>query len=484
MPVTIHVTSPSTSTDADKYKPEGQDVNTKTGVAPAAEGIKNKSDLPSSTKYTWKDTPDVTTAGNKPATVVVTYPDGSKYEVPVTVHVTTPTTPTDADKYTPKGQDVDTKTGVVPNPAEGIKNKGDLPDGTKYTWKDTPDVTTAGDKPATVVVTYPDGSKDEVPVTIHVTTPTTPTDADKYTPEGQDVNTKTGVVPNPAEGIKNKGDLPDGTKYTWKDTPDVTTAGESTGVIVVTYPDGSKDEVPVTIHVTNPATPTDADKYTPEGQDVNTKTGVVPNPAEGIKNKSDLPDGTKYTWEKTPDVTKPGESTGVIVVTYPDGSKDEVTVKVIVNTNNVTPETQPIHTTPGVLPNPADAIKNKDEMPAGTKYTWKEVPNVNTVGEHTGVITVTYPDGSSVDLTVKVYVDVVAKENNSKNTAQVITKPVAENNEKKTSATPAQQIKHSEKATLPQTGAKSENTAGILGLAIAAVGSLFGLGAGKKRRDK
>ncbi len=483
VPVTIHVTNPATPTDADKYTPEGQDVNTKTGVVPnPAEGIKNKGDLPDGTKYTWKDTPDVTTAGDKPATIVVIYPDGSKDEVPVTIHVTNPTT--DADKYTPEGPDVNTKTGVVPDPAEGIKNKGDLPDGTKYTWKDTPDVTTAGDKPATVVVTYPDGSKDEVPVTIHVTNPATPTDADKYTPEGQDVNTKTGVVPNPAEGIKNKGDLPDGTKYTWKDTPDVTTAGESTGVIVVTYPDGSKDEVPVTIHVTNPATPTDADKYTPEGQDVNTKTGVVPNPAEGIKNKSDLPDGTKYTWEKTPDVTKPGESTGVIVVTYPDGSKDEVTVKVIVNTNNVTPETQPIHTTPGVLPNPADAIKNKDEMPAGTKYTWKEVPNVNTVGEHTGVITVTYPDGSSVDLTVKVYVDVVAKENNSKNTAQVITKPVAENNEKKTSATPAQQIKHSEKATLPQTGAKSENTAGILGLAIAAVGSLFGLGAGKKRRDK
>ena len=483
VPVTVHVTNPATPTDADKYTPEGQDVNTKTGVVPnSAEGIKNKGDLPDGTKYTWKDTPDVTTAGDKPATIVVIYPDGSKDEVPVTIHVTNPTT--DADKYTPEGQDVNTKTGVVPDPAEGIKNKGDLPDGTKYTWKDTPDVTTAGDKPTTVVVTYPDGSKDEVPVTIHVTNPATPTDADKYTPEGQDVNTKTGVVPNPAEGIKNKGDLPDGTKYTWKDTPDVTTAGESTGVIVVTYPDGSKDEVPVTIHVTNPATPTDADKYTPEGQDVNTKTGVVPNPAEGIKNKSDLPDGTKYTWEKTPDVTKPGESTGVIVVTYPDGSKDEVTVKVIVNTNNVTPETQPIHTTPGVLPNPADAIKNKDEMPAGTKYTWKEVPNVNTVGEHTGVITVTYPDGSSVDLTVKVYVDVVAKENNSKNTAQVITKPVAENNEKKTSATPAQQIKHSEKATLPQTGAKSENTAGILGLAIAAVGSLFGLGAGKKRRDK
>ncbi|OYS16579.1 hypothetical protein CBF69_01655, partial [Lactobacillus taiwanensis] len=238
----------------------------------------------------WQTLPSLAEANPKaPATVRINFTDGSYLDVPVAVNVT----PTDADKYTPEGQDVNTKTGVVPNPAEGIKNKSDLPDGTKYTWKDTPDVTTAGDKPATVVVSYPDGSKDEVPVTIHVTNPAT--DADKYTPEGQDVNTKTGVVPNPAEGIKNKSDLPDGTKYTWKDTPDVTTAGDKPATVVVSYPDGSKDEVPVTIHVTNPAT--DADKYTPEGQDVNTKTGVVPNPAEGIKNKSDLPDGTKYTWK-------------------------------------------------------------------------------------------------------------------------------------------------------------------------------------------
>ena len=486
VPVTIHVTNPTTPTDADKYSPEGQDVNTKTGVVPdPADGIKNKSDLPDGTKYTWEKTPDVSTEGNKPATVVVTYPDGSKDEVPVTIHVTNPTT--DADKYTPEGQDVNTKTGVVPDPAEGIKNKSDLPDGTEYTWKDTPDVSTEGNKPATVVVTYPDGSKDEVPVTIHVTNPTTPTDADKYTPEGQDVNTKPGVVPEPAEGIKNKSDLPDGTKYTWKDTPDVTKPGKTTGVIVVTYPDGSKDEVPVTIHVTNPTT--DADKYTPEGQDVNTKPGVVPNPADGIKNKSDLPDGTKYTWEKTPDVTKPGESTGVIVVTYPDGSKDKVTIKVIVNTNNVTPETQPIHTTPGVLPNPADGIKNKDEMPAGTKYTWKVVPNVDTVGEHTGVITVTYPDGTSVDVTVKVFVDAGTKETDNKTnipSQTISTKhPVSINTTTSTPTASKQQTANTEKkATLPQTGAKSESAVGLLGLAIAAVGSLFSLGAGKKRRDK
>ena len=481
VPVTIHVTNPTASTDADKYKPEGQDVNTKTGVVPAAEeGIKNKNDLPSGTKYTWKTTPDVTTAGNKPATVVVTYPDGSTTEVPVTVHVTSPET--DADKYKPEGQDVNTKTGVVPAAEEGIANKSDLPSGTKYTWKTTPDVTTAGNKPATVVVTYPDGSKDEVPVTVHVTNPSKTTDADKYKPEGQDVNTKTGVVPAAEEGIKNKSDLPSGTKYTWRDTPDIATTGNKPATIVVTYPDSSKDKVPVTVHVTNPSKTTDADKYKPEGQTISTKTGEVPNPADGIKNKSDLPSGTKYTWKTAPDVSTTGNKAATIVVTYPDGSKDEVNVKVVVNTNNVTPETQPIHTTPGVLPNPAEGIKNKAEMPNGTKYTWKEIPNVNIVGEHTGMITVTYPDGSSVDLKVKVYVDTGAKENNSMNNQATI-QPSASTTTNASNMNTKQNIK-SEKTTLPQTGAKSENAAGILGLAIAAVGSLFSLGVGKKRRDK
>ncbi|OYS84210.1 hypothetical protein CBG04_04430, partial [Limosilactobacillus reuteri] len=384
--------------------PTGQNVTTKVGEVPdAGQGIANKGDLPDGTKYSWKTTPDVSTEGEKPAVVIVTYPGGSSVEVPVTVTVTK--NPTDADKYTPEGQDVNTKTGVVPNPAEGIKNKSDLPDGTKYTWKDTPDVTTAGDKPATVVVSYPDGSKDEVPVTIHVTNPAT--DADKYTPEGQDVNTKTGVVPNPAEGIKNKSDLPDGTKYTWKDTPDVTTAGDKPATVVVSYPDGSKDEVPVTIHVTNPAT--DADKYTPEGQDVNTKTGVVPNPAEGIKNKSDLPDGTKYTWKDTPDVTTAGDKPATVVVSYPDGSKDEVPVTIHVtnpatDADKYTPEGQDVNTKTGELPNPADGIKNKSDLPDGTKYTWKDTPDVTTAGDKPATVVVSYPDGSKDEVPVTIHV--------------------------------------------------------------------------------
>ncbi|MDO6362392.1 Rib/alpha-like domain-containing protein, partial [Lactobacillus paragasseri] len=203
-------------------------------------------------------------------------------------------------------------------------------------------------------------------------------------------------------------------------------------------------------------------------------------PAEkGIKNKDDMPSGTKYTWEKTPDVTKPGKTTGTVIVTYPDGSKDKVNVTVIIGTNHVTPEPQPIHTTPGVVPNPSEGIKNKNDMPEGTKYTWKEVPNVSTIGEHTGVVTVTYPDGSSVDVTVKVYVDATGT---SDNNGGKTTETNSETNTAK--AATVNENHHAEKNTLPQTGAKSENTAGILGLAIAAVGSLFGLGVDRKKRQK
>ncbi|MEI2414392.1 Rib/alpha-like domain-containing protein [Ligilactobacillus salivarius] len=412
VPVKVHVTDPRT--DADKNDPKGQDINVNVGDEPKAEdGISNKDDMPSGTKYEWKDgqTPDTTTPGIKEGTIKVTYPDGTKEEVPVKVHVTDPRT--DADKNDPKGQDINVNVGDEPKAEDGISNKDDMPSGTKYEWKDgqTPDTTTPGIKEGTIKVTYPDGTKEEVPVKVHVTDPRT--DADKNDPKGQDINVNVNDEPKAEDGISNKDDMPSGTKYEWKDgqTPDTTTPGIKEGTIKVTYPDGTKEEVPVKVHVTDPRT--DADKNDPKGQDINVNVGDEPKAEDGISNKDDMPSGTKYEWKdgQTPDTTTPGIKEGTIKVTYPDGTKEEVPVKVHVtdprtDADKNDPKGQDINVNVGDEPKAEDGISNKDDMPSGTKYEWKDgqTPDTTTPGIKEGTIKVTYPDGTKEEVPVKVHV--------------------------------------------------------------------------------
>ncbi|WP_201712442.1 Rib/alpha-like domain-containing protein, partial [Streptococcus salivarius] len=128
------------------------------------------------------------------------------------------------------------------------------------------------EKDATVVVTYPDGSKDEVPVKVIVKDPRT--DADKNTPVAKDQTVKPGDQPNAKDSIGNVGDLPEGTKFEYKTPVDTTTEGEKDATVIVTYPDGSKDEVPVKVIVKAPRT--DADKNTPTVDNQETKATPAP----------------------------------------------------------------------------------------------------------------------------------------------------------------------------------------------------------------
>ncbi|WP_302606557.1 Rib/alpha-like domain-containing protein [Lactobacillus intestinalis] len=350
--------------DADKNDPKGGTITVNENAvltpADAEQAITNKADLTNVSTYTWdkNDTPSTAKPGTFDGKVIVTYADKSEDVVPVKVIVKSL-----ADEYTPEGQTVNVKKGQTPNAEEGIKNTNELPKGTKYTWKDTPDTSTVGTKSATIVVTYPDGSKDEVPVKVVVTDNSQPSekpDSEKYEPEGQTVNVKKGQTPNPEEGIKNTNDMPKGTKYTWKTTPDTSTVGTKSATIVVTYPDGSKDEVPVKVVVTDnsqPAEKPDSEKYEPEGQTVNVKKGQTPNPEEGIKNTNELPKGTKYTWKDTPDTSTVGTKSATIVVTYPDGSKDEVPVKVVVTKDETQPVTPITPEQPNTPENPTNTTK-------------------------------------------------------------------------------------------------------------------------------
>ncbi|MBY3600849.1 Rib/alpha-like domain-containing protein [Enterococcus faecium] len=353
--------------DADKYEPtvEGEKVEIG-GTVDLTDNVTNLPALPEGTTVT-DVTPggtiDTNTPGNYEGVIEVTYPDGTKDTVKVPVEVTD--NRSNADKYNPEGQKVTTDLNKEPDASEGIKNKEDLPKGTTYAWKEKVDVSTAGNKKGTIVVTYPDGSSDEVEVDVTVTD--TRSDADKYNPEGQKVTTDLNKEPDASEGIKNKEDLPKGTTYAWKEKVDVSTAGNKKGTIVVTYPDGSSDEVEVDVTVTD--TRSDADKYNPEGQKVTTDLNKEPDASEGIKNKEDLPKGTTYTWKEKVDVSTAGNKKGTVVVTYPDGSKEEVEVTISVVDKKAPNKPQ------------VDPITEGDQIVTG-----KTEPNAE--------VTVTLPDGS------------------------------------------------------------------------------------------
>ncbi|MCQ8266902.1 Rib/alpha-like domain-containing protein, partial [Streptococcus suis] len=334
------------------------------GNTPNAEdSITNFPDLPAGTTVDFKDPIDTTTPGEKDATVIVTYPDGSTDEVPVKVTVyiqkngpgtAAPELPTlkISELFTPESKDQEVTVGNTPNAEDSITNFPDLPAGTTVDFKDPIDTTTPGEKDATIIVTYPDGSTDEVPVKVTVyiqkngpgtATPELPTlkISELFTPESKDQEVTVGNMPNAEDSITNFPDLPAGTTVDFKDPIDTTTPGEKDATIIVTYPDGSTDEVPVKVTVyiqkNGPGTATPelptlkiSELFTPESKDQTVNVGDTPNAEDSITNFPDLPAGTTVDFKDPIDTTTPGEKDATVIVTYPDGSTDEVPVKIMV----------------------------------------------------------------------------------------------------------------------------------------------------------
>ncbi|MCT1636087.1 Rib/alpha-like domain-containing protein, partial [Corynebacterium pseudodiphtheriticum] len=68
----------------------------------------------------------------------------------------------------PKGKTIIVAQGGNPDAAEGVANKGELPEGTEFEFDGPVDTSTPGEKSAKVIVAYPDGSTESVDVTVNV----------------------------------------------------------------------------------------------------------------------------------------------------------------------------------------------------------------------------------------------------------------------------------------------------------------------------
>ncbi len=402
--------------DADKYTPEGQKVTTELNKEPdASEGIKNKKDLPKDAKYTWKEKVDISTAGNKKGTVVVTYSDGSSDEVEVDVTVTD--NRSDADKYEPTVEGEKVEIGGKVDLTDNVTNLPTLPQGTTITDVTpggTIDTNTPGNYEGVIEVTYPDGTKDTVKVPVEVTD--NRSDADKYEPTVEGEKVEIGGKVDLTDNVTNLPTLPQGTTIT-DVTPggtiDTNTPGNYEGVIEVTYPDGTKDTVKVPVEVTDNRS--DADKYEPTVEGEKVEIGGKVDLTDNVTNLPTLPQGTTVT-DVTPggtiDTNTPGNYEGVIEVTYPDGTKDTVKVPVEVTDNRsdadkYTPMVEGEKVEIGGKVDLTDNVTNLPTLPQGTTVT-DVTPggtiDTNTPGNYEGVVEVTYPDGTKD--TVKVSVEV------------------------------------------------------------------------------
>ena len=119
---------------------------------------------------------------------------------------------------------------------------------------------------------------------------------------------------------------------------------------------------------TNPIKMWKSDVYTPTAKDQTVKAGQQPTAEKSIGNFNTLPQGTTVKYKDTVDTKTPGEKQAVAVVTYPDTSKKEVPVKVIVEKEAVAPA-KPVTPQPEA-PKPStpapDAATNKPAPDAAT----------------------------------------------------------------------------------------------------------------------
>ncbi len=392
-----------TVADAEKYEAKGQDIQAELNSQPKAESaIANKGDLPKNSQYDWKIPVDTSAEGEKTGTVVVTYPDGSQDEVEVKITVTD--SRSDAEKYEAKGKDIQAELNSQPEAESAIANKADLPKNTNYDWKTPIDTSSEGEKTGTVVITYPDGSQDEIEVKVTVTD--SRTDAGKYEAEGGILEKPYGEPATEKEVLsKVTTNAPAEKIQSMLVTGAIPGTGQNKPVeVTVTYADGSVDTVTVMVSYGSAA-----DLYEPEGQPIIADKGSQPSASDAIANKDELPPETSYEWENPVDTSVPGTVPGTILVTYPDGSKD--TVRVDITVNETATDTEQYEAEGGTLEKPYGEPATEKEVlsKVTTNAPAEKIQSILVTGTIPGAgqnkpveVTVTYADGSVDTVTVMV----------------------------------------------------------------------------------
>ena len=321
---------------------KGKDLTEDTVLA--KKGVENSNKMPGGTTYRWKTAPNTSQAGNTTGIVSVTVPDRDEaFEVTVPIEVFL----ADADKYTPQTTSIIKEYGTSTTEEEiiGAVTVPGYPEDTVDELEialdnatQIPDGNTAGDYPVDVTVTYPDGSEDKVQVTVTVKEQK---DNEKYIPEFDQINKNYGEATTEEEikGALKEESVPENMEVTVKNPenlPDGMTEGTFEIEVTVEYPDGTSEDTTVQVVVTDNRT--DAEKYTPEFDQIEKNYGEATTEEEikGALKEESVPENTEVT-VKNPESLPDGMTEGTfeieVTVEYPDGTSEDTTVQVVVTDN-------------------------------------------------------------------------------------------------------------------------------------------------------
>lgn len=328
----------------------------------------------------------------------------------------------------------------------------------------------------------------------HADTPTDKADNEFYEPTTEDITKDYGTPTTDKEvtdavtvpGYPSDKKRPEITVDDPSKLPDGNTPGTVEVPVIVTYPDDTQDHVTVSVTTKDQA---DNDAYEPTTDDV-TKDYGTPTTEEDVTGAVTVPNYPSDKGDITvtvddpsalPDGNTPGTEEVPVTVTYPDGTKDQVTVKVTTGEEPVADNVvyQPV--TKGVTKDYGTATIEEEVVGSVT------VPGYPTTGKQPKVtinnpvnlpdgtisgtlyvpVTVTYPDGTTDHVTVPVTTGDKSHENSNNDDTNVNGNHDSNDNRA-----------DNEDKNLPETG-NNEQSKGTL---LAAAGTLFL--SGKRRKNR
>ncbi|CAM1668857.1 hypothetical protein SMID22_15240 [Streptococcus mitis] len=351
---------------------------------------------------------------------------------------------------------------------------------------------------AVVRVTYPDTSTDTVNVPIKVKDVTGPS----ITANGATVTKNEPITPIPVTVTDNTGGrglreenpvqvtgLPTGLSYANNQITGTPTASKGDYSVTITAydKDGNPTTETITIKVQE-----QTDKYNPKYDDGQGKPETKVEIPVTEETGKPIPEGTKFE-SATPGITvddkgkvtvtipedkNPGdEITGKVTVTYPDGSKEEIPVKVTVTAvskNGGVP-------VPIELPEMTIIIKWIDEDGKELKPSVKKVSDGTEAINHGSIPGYVFVR-TEIDEKELIITHIFRKESSNTNIDSTPITPMTPNTNENRYNTRDDEVKPKDSQNvLPNTGTESSATLATLG--IIGVLSGFGLVAGKKKEE-